>query len=339
MVKIDNLIKLESEEFYFIFRQTTNIKALSKTNETYQVSITNEQPIINNDCSFFFHSKSFIERYDSTTIQTVCLFKENKPLATIPFVCSDNTASSLPKSPFGAIKAVADIKKNTLQYFTEHLVSQLQKQGIHTINITSFPRIYNAHLFDISHETFLDIGFTINVMNTSQYLPVDGEFRTSIKASEKRYLNNATKKGYVFRELTLDNLSQAYELIKDSRENKGYPVTMSFEDLKTTIARFPHNYLIFGLYHHDVLIATSVCIRVNSQILYTFYIGDNIDFRKSSPVVPLIHNIYKYAGDNGFKILDLGLSTENGKVNKGLFHFKESLGALTTEKPTYILSL
>lgn len=337
MVKLDNLIKLESEEFYFIFRPA-NIKALSKTNETYQVSLTNEQPIIDNDCSFFFHSNAFIERDDSVDTKYLNLYRRNYPVATFPFVCRNNTVSSLPKSPFGAINATADTTKKELAYLTEQLIKHCQAEGLQTIRITSYPRVYSPIAFDEMQKAFFDVGFEIST-DTSQYLPIDKEFRKTVKPSERRYLNHATKEGYVFSELSIDNLSQAYKLIKDSRENKGYPVTMSFTDLKTTIEQFPTNYFIFGLFHNDILIATSVCIRINSKILYNFYLGDNILYRKKSPAVPLLKEIYNYARDNNYSTLDLGLSTENGVINKGLFNFKESLGALATEKPTYILSL
>ena len=40
----------------------------------------------------------------------------------------------------------------------------------------------------------------------------------------------------------------------------------------------------------------------------------------------------------GSRLLDLGISTESGEINEGLFNFKKSLGCSTSEKNTYRLS-
>lgn len=313
---------------------------MSNIKDLYQIVLSKEQPSVYNDCSFFFHSKAFIERDSTVQTSYVSLFKgANQPIATVPFNFKNHAAYSLLKSPFGGINAVDEITSKELQYLIDHLINLFRERQLETIKITSFPHIYNAKMYDLSQDIFLNAGFKMSSQDIGQYLIIDKAFSGALNSSEKRYLNNAKKNEYVFRQLKVDQLESVYELIKSSRENKGYPVTMSFSALKETVSQFPKEYLIFGLYHNTSLIAASVCIRVNSQILYNFYLGDNLNYRKNSPAVPLIGEIYNYARINGYRILDLGLSTDHGTVNEGLFKFKENLGASPTKKPTYILSL
>ena len=51
----------------------------------------------------------------------------------------------------------------------------------------------------------------------------------------------------------------------------------------------------------------------------------------------LVGKIYEYCQQNGIAVLDLGISSENGILNEGLFNFKKNLGSETSNKSTYQL--
>ena len=99
---------------------------------------------------------------------------------------------------------------------------------------------------------------------------------------------------------------------------------------------FPGDYLLFGVFDKNKLIATSVCIKVNDKILYCFYIGDALAFRPHSPITLLINGIYEYCQTNDFKMLDLGISTDKGILNKGLYAFKKTFGSFDSYKLTFL---
>jgi len=150
-------------------------------------------------------------------------------------------------------------------------------------------------------------------------------------------LNFALKNELNFKKLSVDTLPEAYELIKKAREDKNYPVTMSLEGLQNTFLRFPYNYNLFGVYSDNRLVSASVCIKVSNEIMYNFYVGDDLNYRKHSPVVYLLAELFNWCKHKGYNILDLGISTDKGVLNKGLFNFKANLGAQHSEKPTYAM--
>lgn len=318
---------------------TCKPQVLSTEKNTYRVSISTKQPPITGDCSLFFQSEGFVNRDLPEGLPHACLYRDDTPIASIPFVIEDPEAISLPKCPFGSVSAVAEIKASEIALLLKELLSYLSKSKLHKFQVISFPRVYNEELYDKFDTAVNTIGFENKLIETGQYLDLNQSFIDQINPSERRYINNAAKKGYSFKKLGTAHLSEVYELIKTPRIRKGYPVTMSLSELESTFNRFPEHYLLFGLFEKDKIIAGSICIRVNQHILYDFYHGDDLAYRKHSPVVPLISEIHKYAQYHRYQTLDLGISTENGLLNEGLFKFKKSIGAYETSKPIYCFSL
>ena len=160
-----------------------------------------------------------------------------------------------------------------------------------------------------------------------------------LNTHKKRRLRQAESLDFSFREIPLNYLEEAYSLIVESRESKGYPVTMTFKDLEAMFKLFPSDYLLFGVFDKNKLIAASACIKVNNKILYCFYIGDALAFRPHSPITLLINGIYRYCQESHFKMLDLGISTDKGVLNKGLYAFKKTFGSFDSHKLTFLKQL
>ena len=114
---------------------------------------------------------------------------------------------------------------------------------------------------------------------------------------------------------------------------------MTLKDIEATFERFPDEYLLFGVFDKNKMVATSVSIKVNSKILYCFYIGDALTYRAYSPVTKLVDGIYRYCQVHYFKLLDLGLSSDKGVLNQGLYAFKKTFGTFDSHKLTYLKQL
>jgi hypothetical protein len=165
------------------------------------------------------------------------------------------------------------------------------------------------------------------INDVTQYLAVETtSFESKIKVSEKQKLRKANRV-FQFSKLPIDRLPNVYDLIKSNRIWKNYPITTTYEWLNKLVQYFPEDYLLFGVFD-DEMIAAAVAIRINREILYTFYLGDVPRTRNVSPVVFLLDGIYNYSEQMGFKLLDLGISTDQGVLNFGLYNFKKNLGAM-----------
>lgn len=282
------------------------------------------------DDAFFFHSPDFISTRSTDTF-AFDLEYQDVLLARIFFSIQGSTAVSLFKSPFGSFDLTRAIKKEQLMFFIKEIIRKLEMKGCTEMQITSFPKFYHQEYFQLIEEVLLHFDFTIKESFVNQYLLIDDNtFFDVVKSDERRYLNRAAKFGFEFNQFGIGELKAAYYLIQKSRHPKGYSVSMSFEELLKMVDLFPDHYLIFGIHKGRRLIASSISIVVNDYILYDFYHGDDLQFRKDSPVVPLLKGVYEYARDHGFKMLDMGTS-----INVGVHSFKKSMGALDSIKSVY----
>jgi lipid II:glycine glycyltransferase (peptidoglycan interpeptide bridge formation enzyme) len=74
------------------------------------------------------------------------------------------------------------------------------------------------------------------------------------------------------------------------------------------------------------MIASSICISINSDVLYVFYWGDVQNDNSYSPITFLASYIYDYAKENLYKVIDVGTSSINSEPIYGLINFKRNLG-------------
>jgi lipid II:glycine glycyltransferase (peptidoglycan interpeptide bridge formation enzyme) len=81
------------------------------------------------------------------------------------------------------------------------------------------------------------------------------------------------------------------------------------------------------------IVAAAIVVEISRESLYVLYWGDTPGYwRKTSPVVAIFMEVYKDAYQEGFKYLDLGISSVDGEINPGLTRFKRNLGCIDSEK-------
>ena len=310
-------------------------EVLYKDGDT-EIRIEQTHSIVDQDL-FFFHSNEFIKRRTKSHSQYFNLYIGEKNVASIVFEVSDNTAISLIKSPFGGLITNELVDQNCIEKLLNTVTEYFQKQQI-GIQIRIFPDCYYLQIKEIRN-AFTNSGFLIHYIDTNQHISIDQQgFTKKINRNRKRKLDLCMDQRYVFKKLNNSYLEQSYQLITECRLDKGYPITMTLKELKASFISFPEHYILFGVFDKSDLIATAVSVKVNNKILYNFYHGDLLSYRKSSPVTLLIAGIYEYCQRQKFEILDLGISTDQGVMNEGLYYFKGSCGAISSDKVSYQLN-
>lgn len=283
--------------------------------------------------SFLFHHPEFVFRNPE---KSPIAFEGHS--AQIYFSRLGDALLSLDSAPFGSFILDDSATVHDVISLVEKIVSWSTNNGITTLLIRSFPEAYHPEHNRLIKTSLLESGFTIKYEDITQVIPIlSGPM--PLNTHKKRRLRKAASSEFSFRELPLDFLDDGYLLIVRSREIKGYPVTMSLKELKEMFALFPKKYLLFGVFDKHKLISVSVSIKVNTEILYCFYIGDDLAYRSHSPVTYLINGIYEYCRSNHFKLLDLGISTDKGILNKGLYTFKKTFGSVDSLKLTFVKQL
>ena len=279
----------------------------------------------------FFHSHAFISTNYTTPPLQFLLIENKIAIAQLFVSIENNKAQSLGKASFGGINSLKTLSTETITFFYNFIFSYLKEKGFNELHISLPPFAYAA--FEAENQLQI-LSSLIELQTTTDYnyhLAVYEEaFRSKLHSSEKNKLNKSLKAGFNILELSPTNLKECYDLIVHNRTQKGYPVTMTFENLEKVIL-LPEFHL-FGLYDNNTLIATTILIQIDTEIAYNFYMADSYDYRSYSPLVMLNEHIYNWCKQKQITVLDLGTASEKGILNKGLSKFKQHLGAIETKK-------
>ena len=118
-------------------------------------------------------------------------------------------------------------------------------------------------------------------------------------------------------------------MIALNRARRGYQVSMTYDQIQEMVLTFPSKIVCFGVSsdaEKKKLVASSICILINTRILYVFYWGDVAEMETLSPIALLASEIYEYMQKNNYEIFDVGTSSINGEPIYGLINFKRNLG-------------
>lgn len=259
--------------------------------------------------------------------------------ARFSVIIQHNMAFSPLKATFGGIEFQKEILEKDLLEFLNLIIQFLKSLKIKSIEINSYPAGYVTECqSEILENCLSKLHFQVKFIEQNYEIPItDKSFYEIVKGSTaKQLLRTYIKKGYVFNQEFNANFKLIHAFITRSRERKNRPMTMSLEQLTEHFKKFTKNFQLFFVTHFDAMVAIGVTIKINDNILYTFYLADDENYLKDSPTIFLLSGIYEYSKQNNYKILDFGIATENGIINEGLTRFKQSLGAKMSEKKAYI---
>ena len=254
----------------------------------------------------------------------------------------DKIAYNPLKATFGGIEFQKEILEKDLLEFLSQIIQFLKSLRITSIEINSYPAGYITEYQNKILENCLSkLYFHVKYTEQNYEIPItDKSFYETVKGSTaKQLLRTYIKKGYVFNQEFNPDFEVIHAFIARSRKRKNRPVTMSLEQLTEHFGKFSENFKLFVVTYSNAMVAVGITIRINDAILYTFYLADDEHYLKDSPTTYLLSEIYEYAKQNNYKILDFGIATEKGILNEGLAKFKESLGAKMSEKKAYSLLL
>lgn len=296
--------------------------------------ITPSEGLVN---AHFFNSSDFLV-LKSFEVKGWQLKREGQPITQIFFHINNGVAISGYQATFGSFDINSKISKHEFEWFVQQLVTKLKDSSVSRIEISHYP-MYEKSLAFISKVLILK-GFKIKLREINQHIQISKrEFSKIAKRNELKKIKQSVNKEFKFEIVDITYLSEIYKLIVDTRLRKNYRISMSYEELENAIKINSNNYVLFVIKDEMKIIAASVSVVINKNVLYNFYHADDIAYRNFSPISFLVKNIYDYCFKNKYSILDLGISSVQEELNQGLFDFKRNLGADVTDKIVYSLSL
>lgn len=178
---------------------------------------------------------------------------------------------------------------------------------------------------------FIDVNYHFVVSSFAIY-------DTVMERNARKNLKTSLKANLVFECVSRydkEGVQRAYDVIRKNREEHGYPLRMSLDDVLKTIKLIPADFFLLTLEGHDV--AAAQVFHVNDGICQVVYWGDLRKYSHLRPMNNLAYHIFKHYYEQGMKIIDIGPSSENGVPNYGLCSFKESIGCAVSNKFSFEL--
>ncbi|MDE6311884.1 MAG: hypothetical protein K2L96_08745 [Muribaculaceae bacterium] len=256
------------------------------------------------------------------------LFEGDGPVAGIILGRWDDNAPY--RSPFSAPFGGMDMaRKMRIEEVCEAYRLIREYCGASGMHITLPPPQY-APAFVAQHTYALDALAVRRELwlNHLYELGPERPFESLVSEKMRQHLRRAWRSGY---ETDFNpSIEEAYEVIRQNRLERGYPLAMSLDDLKATASIIQQEYIV--LRHEGRAVAASISYRVAPGVLQLIYWGHLSECRGKYPMVALADALYSHALAEGFDVLDLGPSTCVSSPNDSLADFKESVGAQASLK-------
>jgi|GEM_PF-866438 len=256
--------------------------------------------------------------------------------AHVAFSIVDDVAYSPHKLPFGGVELSDELSRAEIIGFLEAIENALKKVGVKTVRIHQAPKAYADH--SLISKCLIDLGYDIIQNRIFHAISVDeSDLYDRMHKMEQRKIKKCMDGGAVFKEVKRDK-KKVFQWINRFRDLDYKPPSMTWAELDNSDMLNPKMYRVFAVFMDEYILAATVVVMVNEEIVYHFMPASAKKFdyhKKYSPMVFLVHNLYKWCQHNGIKTLDLGTSYVDMKMKTSLAKFKENIGGKPTEAKSW----
>lgn len=270
------------------------------------------------------------------------ILKDNKIRFGLITGLKKKCLSSPFSAPFGGFSFKDDqVQIQKIEESLDELENYLKKNKISKINITLPPLLYNQSFLSKVINCLSNKGFSNQYIDLNYYFNTnkfDNNYLNQIVwRNARKNFNIASKNNFEFKK-NQDNksLKLAYEVIKQNRIVRGFPLRMTYEQVLKTTSIIQCDSFLLSL--ENKLVASAIVFHITKDIVQVIYWGDLPDFYTHKTMNFLSYKIFEYYKKEGIKIVDIGPSTEKGIPNYGLCEFKESIGCDISPKYTFTKS-
>jgi hypothetical protein len=226
-------------------------------------------------------------------------------------------------APFGGFSSLQ--KKPSLEMMEnacEKLYEWLREKN-KKCHITLAPSLYNENLVSLSFYALQNRGFSIEYTDLNYSLNLSKPLQP--KPNFCRNLKTALKESLTFKKCENDAERKiAYEIICESRRERGYPPHLPFEELQKTGEIFEIDCFLLCL--NETAIAGAFIYQTAPQIAQLILWGDKREHSKTRPMNLFAMRIAEHYKNLDFSYFDLGPTSKNGISNYGLSRFKTEMG-------------
>jgi len=98
------------------------------------------------------------------------------------------------------------------------------------LEVIQYPDFYFVQNSQLTEKTFLENGFRLIYSDLNQFINVSGlKFQDIVSAGKKQRIRKCLQKGFISGIEDNPKLDEAYDLLTNARNRKGYSVSMGLE--------------------------------------------------------------------------------------------------------------
>ena len=256
------------------------------------------------------------------------VFKDTKIRLGIILGLRNGVLISPFSAPFGGFQYVnEDIGLNQIDAALVAIQNWASSNQFKELKIVLPPTFYNVNFITKLTSSFYRANFQQINLDINYQFPThkfDENYLSTIWYNAKKNLKRGTNANLTFEKLDGTDGEIAYDIISENRKQRGFPLRMTWEQVKETTSIITSDFFIVK--KDAVIIASAIIFHVSEGIVQVVYWGDLPDFSEFKTMNFLSYEVFKYYKENGIKVVDIGPSTEDSIPNNGLCEFKESIG-------------
>lgn len=319
---------------------------IERLDEYYQVQVNRARKMPQEEgfrANFFFNQTAHLwQQSDTPPYQFYLYYLPRKQIRAFGAVFAEGPRGLSPyRASFGGLEMYASPPVEKLTLFLLAIEDFLRKEGLKTLTWRFYPDSYAPEEAACWSFALQQAGYKPQIVELNQHLPIRAAaFEARLHSTARRKYRRLREAGFACHQIPAPDWADVHAFVARARQRQGYPMSLSSEALEKLGRAFPQDFLVFEVLSSQAeRAALGVVIRINAQILYHFYPADEAKFLSFSPAILLNGGIYEYGQERGYAQLDLGISSEKGQLNEGLWRFKQTLGAQNTLKTTFAKSI
>jgi hypothetical protein len=266
------------------------------------------------------------------------IFKDTKIRLGLILGQSSFSARSPFSAPFGGFDFISDdIKLHQIDSALATLDNWAITNSIKSIKVTLPPPIYNSNFYSKLYNCLFRSKYIQNNLEVNYHFEtrnISNDYESKIWYNAKKNLKKSLTYDLTFEKLKINEGNKAYDVIAENRNERGFPLRMSWQQILDTMKVIDVDFFI--VYSATIPIAAAIVFHVANDIVQVIYWGDLPKFANYKTMNFLSYNIFKYYYSIGISIVDIGPSTENSIPNHGLCEFKESILCDLTIKAEFL---
>ena len=256
------------------------------------------------------------------------IFKDTKYRLGITLGVRNNILLSPFSASFGGFEPVNnDIKLYQIDNSIEALIIWAKQNNYDGINLLCPPYFYNSNFYTKMVNCLYRAGFeTINTeinyhFETSN---LNENYLSSIWHNARKNLKKSLLYPLSIRKIDPSEGIEAYNVIAQNRIERGFPLRLSYDQLKETETIIPVDYFLVN--DNNQSVAAAIVFHLSKEVVRVVYWGDLPKFSEYKTMNFLSYKIFQHYQQLGISFIDIGHSTLDSIPNHGLCEFKESIG-------------